>query len=410
MTSTTRTHSPDRPHWRSPSGSSPGHRGLRPAAGPQGGRPTRQDRRHQQRSGRQRRTDRRQADSGTPPSPRAASTSTPGTPRTPKPRCSSSSQADTGLKVNVVRLTPNRLFERISAEYGAGKLKADVVRTSDSGFASSLSEKGVFQPYTPDTAINLHDDVVFDGGNYYRTFNPIYTFGYNNAILTQGGSAHLLVGHDRPGYEGKIGIAQVGAGGSALALTRFQRSVLGDEFLTAYAANRPRIFDSLGAELDSLARGEVQVGTTVVSAVNLAQARNAPVQFVIPKEGFAVYDYYTGIASTATHLNAAKVFMNWNLSLRGQNVFRELGEYSVRTDVDPPLSWASSSRRSTPSRCTGFSPRRQGVRQGGPSHVELAVRLQRVGRSTDRSTDGSKGRRYGFSEALAAASRNPYRP
>src|SRR5690349_10860297 len=87
--------------------------------------------------------------------------------------------ADTGIKVNVVRLTPNRLYERISAEYGAGKLKADVVRTSDSGFASSLSEKGVFQPYTPETAQHLHEDVVFDNGNYYRTFDPIYTFGYN---------------------------------------------------------------------------------------------------------------------------------------------------------------------------------------------------------------------------------------
>ena len=246
-------------------------------------------------------------------------------------------KADTGLEVNVVRLTPNRLFERISAEYGAGKLKADVVRTSDSGFASALSEKGVFQPYTPDTAINLHDDVVFDGGNYYRTFNPIYTFGYNNAIVTPEEAPTSWEVMTDPAMKGKIGIAQVGAGGSALALTRFQRAVLGDEFLTAYAANRPRIFDSLGAELDSLARGEVQVGTTVVSAVNLAQARNAPVQFVIPKEGFAVYDYYTGVASTAKNINAAKVFMNWNLSLRGQNVFRELGEYSVRTDVDPPL-------------------------------------------------------------------------
>ncbi len=245
--------------------------------------------------------------------------------------------ADTGIKVNVVRLTPNRLYERISAEYGAGKLKADVVRTSDSGFASSLSEKGVFQPYTPETAQNLHEDVVFDGGNYYRTFNPIYTFGYNSAIVSKEDAPTSWTVMTDPAMNGKIGIAQVGAGGSALALTRFQRSVLGDDFLIAYAANRPRIFDSLGAELDSLARGEVQVGTTVVSAVNLAQARNAPVQFVIPKEGFAVYDYYTGIASTATHLNAAKVFMNWNLSLRGQNVFRELGEYSVRTDVDPPL-------------------------------------------------------------------------
>ncbi|WP_166442303.1 ABC transporter substrate-binding protein [Nakamurella flava] len=245
-------------------------------------------------------------------------------------------KADTKLAVNVVRLTPNRLFERISAEYGAGRLKADVVRTSDSGFASSLSEKGVFQPYEPSTAVNLQEDVSFDGGNYYRTFDPIYTFGYNTAILDAEEAPTSWSVMTDPAMRGKIGIAQVGAGGSALALTRFQRAVLGDEFLTAYAGNRPRIFDSLGAELDSLARGEVQVGTTVVSAVNLAQARNAPVQFVIPQEGFAVYDYYTGVASTASHVNAAKVFLNWNLSKRGQNVFRELGEYPVRTDVQPP--------------------------------------------------------------------------
>ena len=245
--------------------------------------------------------------------------------------------ADTGIKVNVVRLTPNRLFERISAEYGAGKLKADVVRTSDSGFASALSEKGVFQPYTPETAHQPARGCRLRRRQLLPHVQPDLHLRIQQRDHFRGGGADLLDGDDRPGDEGKIGIAQVGAGGSALALTRFQRSVLGDEFLTAYAANRPRIFDSLGAELDSLARGEVQVGTTVVSAVNLAQARNAPVQFVIPKEGFAVYDYYTGIASTATNLNAAKVFMNWNLSLRGQNVFRELGEYSVRTDVEPPL-------------------------------------------------------------------------
>ena len=51
-----------------------------------------------------------------------------------------------------------------------------------------------------------------------------------------------------------LGIAQAGAGGSALALTRFQRDVLGDNYLRDYSRNT-RVFDSLGAELDGLARG-----------------------------------------------------------------------------------------------------------------------------------------------------------
>ena len=74
----------------------------------------------------------------------------------------------------------------------------------------------------------------------------------------------------------------------------------------------------------------------VVSSVNIAANENAPVTFVVPDEGVTAYDYYTGLASTATNVAAAKVFLNWNLSKRGQNVLRDIGEYSVRKDVSAP--------------------------------------------------------------------------
>lgn len=244
-------------------------------------------------------------------------------------------EADTGLEVKLIRLTPNRLYERIVAEFGAGKLDADVVRISDAGFVSGLSRRGVFQPYTPPTATNLRDDVVFDDGNYYRTFDPIYTFGYNTALVDAADAPARWQDLLEPRWDDKLGIAQAGAGGSALALTRFQRDVLGDDYLREYAKDA-RVFDSLGAELDSLARGEIDAGTVVVSSVNIAANENAPVTFVVPEEGVTAYDYYTGVASTATNLAAAKVFLNWNLSPRGQNVLRDIGEYSVRHDVPAP--------------------------------------------------------------------------
>ncbi|MEH3128649.1 MAG: extracellular solute-binding protein [Mycolicibacterium neoaurum] len=244
-------------------------------------------------------------------------------------------EADTGLEVKLIRLTPNRLYERIVAEHGAGKLNADVVRISDAGFVSGLSRRGVFQPYTPPTATDLREDVVFDDGSYYRTFNPIYTFGYNTALVDPAEAPASWNDLLQDRWTGKLGIAQAGAGGSALALTRFQRDVLGDEYLREYAGET-RVFDSLGAELDSLARGEIDAGTVVVSSVNIAANENAPVTFVVPDEGVTAYDYYTGVASTATHLAAAKVFLNWNLSRRGQNVLRDIGEYSVRNDVAAP--------------------------------------------------------------------------
>lgn len=244
-------------------------------------------------------------------------------------------EADTGLDVKLIRLTPNRLYERLVAEYGAGKLNADVVRISDAGFVSGLSKRGVFAPYAPSTADNLRDDVVFDGGAYYRTFDPIYTFGYNTAMIDKDAAPTAWTSLLDKRWDGKLGIAQAGAGGSALALTRFQREVLGDDYLRDYAG-RTRVFDSLGAELDALARGEIEAGTVVVSSVNIAINENAPVTFVVPPEGVTAYDYYTGLASTARNVAAGKVFMNWNLSKRGQNVMRDIGEYSVRADVPAP--------------------------------------------------------------------------
>ena len=244
-------------------------------------------------------------------------------------------ESDTGLDVKLVRLTPNRLYERIVAEFGAGKLGADVVRISDAGFVTGLSKRGVFQPYRPPTATNLREDVQFDGGMYYRTFDPIYTFGYNTALVQQDAAPATWKDLLEDRWSNKLGIAQAGAGGSALALTRFQRDVLGDDYLLEYARNA-RVFDSLGAELDGLARGEIEAGTVVVSSVNIAVNENAPVAFVVPVEGVTAYDYYTGVASTATNTAAAQVFMNWNLSKRGQQVFSDMGEYSVRTDIAAP--------------------------------------------------------------------------
>jgi iron(III) transport system substrate-binding protein len=210
-----------------------------------------------------------------------------------------------------------------------------VVRISDAGFVTGLAKRGVFQPYRPPAATNLREDVEFDGGKYYRTFDPIYTFGYNTALVNEDEAPTTWKDLLGERWSKNLGIAQAGAGGSALALTRFQRDVLGDDYLREYARNT-RVFDSLGAELDGLARGEIEAGTVVVSSVNIAVNENAPVAFVVPAEGVTAYDYYTGLASTATNTAAAQVFMNWNLSKRGQQVFSDMGEYSVRSDIAAP--------------------------------------------------------------------------
>ncbi|UUL76951.1 extracellular solute-binding protein [Pseudarthrobacter sp. Fe7] len=85
---------------------------------------------------------------------------------------------DTGIKVNVVRLTPNKLSERVLSEQGAGKLSADVIRTSDYRIAKSMEDAKVWKAYDVPGASALKD-VSVDGGQFTRMFNSVYTLGYN---------------------------------------------------------------------------------------------------------------------------------------------------------------------------------------------------------------------------------------
>ena len=243
---------------------------------------------------------------------------------------------DTGIKVNVVRLTPNKLAERVLSEQGAGKLGADVIRTSDYRIAKSLEDAKVWKTYDVPGAAQFKD-VSVDGGQFTRMFNSIYTIGYNTQLVKEADAPKSWADAVSGKYQGKLGIVQGGSGGSTAALNRFMETKMGTDYFQKYAAQKPTIYDSLGAEATALARGEVAVGTVTVSGTNISAVQDkAPVKFIVPEEGLVTYAYYLGMAASATNVEAAKVFMNYNLSKQGQKVFAQLGEYPARTDVEPP--------------------------------------------------------------------------
>ncbi len=91
---------------------------------------------------------------------------------------------DTGIKVNVVRLTPNKLAERVQSEQGAGKLGADVIRTSDYRIAKTLEDAKVWKAYDVPGAAQFKD-VSIDGGQFTRMFNSVYTLGYNTQLVKE---------------------------------------------------------------------------------------------------------------------------------------------------------------------------------------------------------------------------------
>lgn len=244
--------------------------------------------------------------------------------------------ADTGIAVETIRLAPNRLSERILSEQGAGKLGADVIRISGEDLVVSVAESGAFKPFDVPQEFKLAEGAKNGDGLYYRTYDRVYTFAYNNQLIDQGEAPKNWADILDPKWKEKVGIVQVGAGGSTSALTRFQLDVLGQDYLKGYAAQKPRIFDSVAAQTDALARGEVSIATVPIATAYGAQLKGAPITIAVPKEGMAGYAFYAGMTKSAPHPAAAEVFSTWLLSKRALEVSAGQGDYPARTDISNP--------------------------------------------------------------------------
>ncbi len=286
--------------------------------------------------------------------------------------------ADTGIAVDMIRLVPNRLLERVLSEQGAGRLRADVVRSSDPANVLRMQEAGVFAPHVVPGYDELDDTVRYADGSYYRCFDPAFTFGYNTALVEEdevptswqdlvdprwkGGSAsprpvRAAVRSRSPGSSSRssAGLAE-GAGRERAARVRQLRSHAGEP--------GPR---------------EIHASTAVVSSLNIAMAKNAPVQFVVPDEGFALYDYFAGVprGGPAPQRRAGlpqlehEPARGWRLR-RHRRVLDEPRRRPAHGARDHPAHRGHGSAAPTRPRRPGRAP---GLR---PGVLERGVRLRRL--------------------------------
>jgi len=245
---------------------------------------------------------------------------------------------DTGINIEVLRLVPSRLAERILSEHGAGKLGADVIRTSESELVNAMADAGVFTPYQVPFEDTLFADAKASPESlFYLWTSTAYSIGYNTAIIPEAEAPGSWQDLLDPKYKGKIGIVQSGAGGSTAALSRFMFDELGEDWLRGYAAQDARIFDSSARLVDAVARGELIAGPMPPSRVDAVALTGAPLTFILPEEGMPVWPFYMGLPESAQNVNAAKLFINWTLSKYGQELIVTLGDYAVRPDAGAPL-------------------------------------------------------------------------
>jgi iron(III) transport system substrate-binding protein len=247
--------------------------------------------------------------------------------------------ADTGIGMDTVPATAARLYERILSEAGAGVLNADLIWITDAALIDGIAAKGILAKFDPVGYDKLADEFKApNNGPYFIPLQAVNALSYNTELVAKADVpkkwSDLL---DPKWADKKLGWTVI-SGGSNWSRELWLRETYGREYWAGIAKQKPIVSDSNAVTTELLSRGEVMVAVGLPASVAKAAADGAPVEVIFPEDGMIAYNQYLALAAKAKKPNAAKVFLNWILSPRGQEaIATKLGNYPVMQGAPGPV-------------------------------------------------------------------------
>lgn len=243
------------------------------------------------------------------------------------------------INARYVSLQNGSLFSKILAERGAGRYEADVIQFSDLGTAIDFQGKGGYDEYhSPQQKYYSKDQLSDPAGHYFWIAMGFNGMAYCTDQVKDAEAPKVWKDLLDPKWRGKISVKQANSG------TQFTewyelRKLYGDEYWKEFAKQKPKGFNARVQVYDRLARGDDSVAAMAEWAgYQLAHEKKAPIKFVAPQDGLPASPMANGIVSKAPNPQAARLFTDWLMSLKGQ-VFYQDNPYlfygSIRKDAPP---------------------------------------------------------------------------
>lgn len=239
-----------------------------------------------------------------------------------------------GITLKPLRMGSAQLPPRVLTEQKAGSYNADVL-TVDLVQLAQLQSAGALQPYKIPEADRFLPGTVDPNGWWANSFMNTTVLAWNPARLQ---SDHLapprsLADLAKPEWRGKFAV-------DTAALNWYLGTIDGDKkdgaaLLKRLGENQPLKTEGHTQSVVQLEAGEFDATPTVYGYMAQKDRRaGRPIAYLIPKP-LIVSLNATALAKNAPHPDAAKVFMDWQLSREGQQWMVEhgLGHISSRTDV-----------------------------------------------------------------------------
>ncbi|WP_323145063.1 ABC transporter substrate-binding protein [Massilia phyllosphaerae] len=245
-----------------------------------------------------------------------------------------------GITVEYNDMNSTEVYNRFISEAAAGGDTADALWSSAMDLQIKLAAGGYALPYKSVEADKIPGWAVWKDMAYGTTYEPA-VFVYNKRLVT---GAEIPQTHAdfariiaQPKFKDKVTTYDI------------EKSGVGFMFMTqdaqdfpqfgalqqAFGTARVRVQSSTGTMLERISSGENLIGYNVLGPYALVRAKNDPsLGVVLPKDYTLVMSRVQFINKSAKHPNAAKLWMDYILSKRGQTVIaNESKLFAIRADV-----------------------------------------------------------------------------
>jgi iron(III) transport system substrate-binding protein len=242
------------------------------------------------------------------------------------------------IQTEMIRLGSNPLIERFATEFNAGRNLADVLITFPDERIYEGVKAGWAAKWTPPEAKNFASELIEDD-TLFTLQQAREVIIWNKGLVKAGDEPKEWADLFDPKWKGKVGMNPPWRSISIQQIVAYWEDKLNlGNTAAKLKANDVRFFEGSGGIIQAVIRGDVQIAELSDLPLNPLLDDGAPVGFIYPASGTTLSSNKALVAAKAPHPNAAKVFVNWLMTEKGQISLQKNAGLPVTRNGAPPLT------------------------------------------------------------------------
>ena len=247
------------------------------------------------------------------------------------------------IRIEYADLGSSEVYQRFLREAASGRTRADLLINSAMDLQIKLVNDGYAQRYGSPEKPNLPPWAIWKDQAYAIAAEPI-VIAYNRRLLSPAEAPRThddleaLLKKNPQRYHGRIGVYDPGRSSTGFLYMTQDVQIDRDTWRVIDAIGKTSPFLSISTTemINKIAKGELAIAYNVIGSYALDQeAKNPDFGVVLPGDYTLVASRIALIPKDAPHPAAAKLFLDFLLSQRGETLMARRHMTPLRADVRP---------------------------------------------------------------------------